>query len=215
MLYEIPEGPVRGPSADDRWEYANGGLTAVGTAFPAGVVLAAPGSRVHSSTFTGFVESIEPVHPTAAVTLTGTPVTYRRSSNGFGRRPTTAKLNRTSRWNWANWRSSPAVCSRTTTGAKPVSSRRNRQRWPHLYVLNADGSVREDDYVAVGGGAKLAYGALESAYSDERDSPQVTTAVTDALRSAVARDPGSIGMGYLAKISSEGVDISELELLGE
>lgn len=82
-------------------------------------------------------------------------------------------------------------------------------------MLNADGSVREDDYVAVGGGAKLAYGALESAYSDERDSPQVTTAVTDALRSAVARDPGSIGMGYLAKISSEGVDISELELLGE
>lgn len=178
--------------------------------------MAATGGRVHGSTVTEFDESIEPVHPTAAVTLTGnlgdvqafvkrlrTEADYRKAEQDEP-----MELDELGPFAGGLLRDDHQSETRLLLGGTDNDG-------AHLFVLNADGWIRVDDQAAVGGGAKLAYGALESAYSDDLDSTEAKTVATDALRSAVARDPRSIGMAYLAEISGERVDIRERESLGE
>ena len=59
---------------------------------------------------------------------------------------------------------------------------------PHLFVLDSLGSVLEDDYAAIGSGAPIAIGIIESAYTDKIDIKRCEELAVEAIRRAVARD---------------------------
>lgn len=194
----------------------NGAPTALGIAFRAGVVLAATGGRVRGSTVTGSDRSVEAIHPTAAVTLTGelgdVQEFVRRLRAEVDRREAEQdepmELDALATFAGGLLRDDARSEARFLLGGTDDDG-------SHLYVLDSDGGITEDDYAAVGSGAQVAYGVFESVSPDELDREEATTVATDALGSAVARDPSSVGTGYLAEISAEGVDVRELDSLGE
>lgn len=62
---------------------------------------------------------------------------------------------------------------------------------PHLFVLDPIGSVIEDRYASVGSGAEIATGVLEREFKDHMTIEEGKKIVTDAAKSAGARDAGS------------------------
>jgi len=59
---------------------------------------------------------------------------------------------------------------------------------PRLYALDALGSITEEDYAAIGSGAPMAYGYLESVYNEDMDVEQAEKAAIEAVRAALGRD---------------------------
>jgi len=62
---------------------------------------------------------------------------------------------------------------------------------PRLYVLDPLGSVLEEDYTAVGSGATIALGILESAYKQGITVEEAEKLAISAVRTAIGRDIGS------------------------
>ncbi|MEN3047935.1 MAG: proteasome subunit beta [Candidatus Caldarchaeales archaeon] len=62
---------------------------------------------------------------------------------------------------------------------------------PHVIVLDAMGSMIEDDYAVVGSGAEIAVGVLEGEYRPEMGSQEIYSLAIKALRASMARDSGS------------------------
>ena len=62
---------------------------------------------------------------------------------------------------------------------------------PGLYVLDPIGSVLEDKFSAVGTGAEIAMGVLESDYRDGLSVEEAKLVVMRAIKSAIARDISS------------------------
>ena len=62
---------------------------------------------------------------------------------------------------------------------------------PKLYVLDPLGSVIEDKFTAVGSGAEIAMGLLETDYKDGMAVEDARGLVRKAIKSASARDIGS------------------------
>jgi len=62
---------------------------------------------------------------------------------------------------------------------------------PKLYVLDPLGSVIEDKFTAVGSGAEIAMGLLETDYKDGMTVEDARGLVRKAIKSASARDIGS------------------------
>ena len=62
---------------------------------------------------------------------------------------------------------------------------------PGLYSLDPLGSVIEDNYVALGTGATIAVGVLESSYRDDMSTEEAKALALDALKSAIGRDAAS------------------------
>ncbi len=62
---------------------------------------------------------------------------------------------------------------------------------PELYVLDPIGSVLGDKFAAVGTGAEVAMGVLESEYKDGLSVAEAKPLILRAIRSAVARDISS------------------------
>jgi len=68
---------------------------------------------------------------------------------------------------------------------------------PHLFVLDALGSLIEDKYAALGTGAQVAIGIIENMYKDEITADEGEKIVVTAVKSAISRDA----------ISGDGVDV--------
>ncbi|RLF23926.1 MAG: proteasome endopeptidase complex, archaeal, beta subunit [Thermoprotei archaeon] len=68
---------------------------------------------------------------------------------------------------------------------------------PHLFILDPLGSLIEDKYAAVGSGAQIAIGVLESMYKDGMEAESGEKLAVEAVRRAISRDA----------ISGDGVDI--------
>jgi len=68
---------------------------------------------------------------------------------------------------------------------------------PHLFVLDALGSLIEDKYAALGTGAQVAIGIIESMYKDEITADEGEKIAVTAVKSAISRDA----------ISGDGVDV--------
>ncbi len=68
---------------------------------------------------------------------------------------------------------------------------------PHLFVLDPWGSVIEDRYAALGSGAKVAIGIIESEYKDSLSTEEGENLAIKAIKTAVGRDA----------ISGDGIDI--------
>jgi proteasome beta subunit len=62
---------------------------------------------------------------------------------------------------------------------------------PRLYVLDPLGSILEEDYTAVGSGATIAFGFLESNYSSNVTVEEAEKIALSAVRTAIGRDIGS------------------------
>jgi len=62
---------------------------------------------------------------------------------------------------------------------------------PSLYVMDPIGSVLEDKFAAVGTGAEVAMGVLESEYRDDLTVEEARPLILRAIRSALARDISS------------------------
>lgn len=68
---------------------------------------------------------------------------------------------------------------------------------PHLFVLDAWGSVIEDKYAALGSGAKIAIGIIESEYNENLTIEKGENIAIKAVKTAIGRDA----------ISGDGIDI--------
>ncbi len=62
---------------------------------------------------------------------------------------------------------------------------------PGLYSLDPLGSLMSDNYIALGTGAEIAMGVLESKYREGMSSEEAKNLVVEAFRSAVGRDAAS------------------------
>lgn len=62
---------------------------------------------------------------------------------------------------------------------------------PHLYVMDSLGSVIEDDYAAVGTGAPIAIGIIESKYRKNLSPEEAKELALNAIKAAISRDATS------------------------
>ena len=76
---------------------------------------------------------------------------------------------------------------------------------PQLFVLDPIGSLIQDDYAALGSGAKIAIGILEAEYSKEISVDKGRELIVKALKAAVERDV----------TSGDGIDLLILKTGGE
>ena len=68
---------------------------------------------------------------------------------------------------------------------------------PHLFVLDAIGSLIEDDYAALGSGATIAIGILEASYRKDMSVDEAKGLAIKAVRAAIERDA----------LSGDGIDV--------
>ncbi|RLF07726.1 MAG: proteasome endopeptidase complex, archaeal, beta subunit [Thermoprotei archaeon] len=77
---------------------------------------------------------------------------------------------------------------------------------PHLYVLDAIGSLIEDDYAALGSGSTIAIGILEANYKKDLSIDDAKSLAIKAVKAAIERDALSgDGIDMLA-ITKSGVE---------
>ena len=76
---------------------------------------------------------------------------------------------------------------------------------PQLFVLDPIGSLIQDDYAALGSGAKIAIGILEAEYNKEMSVDKGKELIVKALKAAVERDV----------TSGDGIDLLVLKTNGE
>ncbi|MCX8209281.1 MAG: archaeal proteasome endopeptidase complex subunit beta [Sulfolobales archaeon] len=69
---------------------------------------------------------------------------------------------------------------------------------PHLFVMDPLGSLVEDNYAAIGTGAPIAIGIIESVYREDLDVAEAERLVFNAVKAAISRDA----------VSGDGVDVA-------
>ncbi len=69
---------------------------------------------------------------------------------------------------------------------------------PHLFVLDYVGSLIEDDYAAIGTGASIAIGIIESEYKPDMSVEKAKDLAVKAIKAAASRDV----------VSGDGIDIA-------
>ncbi|MEM0453533.1 MAG: archaeal proteasome endopeptidase complex subunit beta [Sulfolobales archaeon] len=68
---------------------------------------------------------------------------------------------------------------------------------PHIFIMDPLGSLIEDDYAAVGTGAPVAIGVIESEYKKESSLEDAEKLAIKAIKAAISRDA----------VSGDGVDV--------
>jgi proteasome beta subunit len=62
------------------------------------------------------------------------------------------------------------------------------RRGPHVYILGPDGSISEEDFIAIGSGTLLAIGVLEDAWKPDLTKDKARDLAIAALKAAIGRD---------------------------
>jgi len=75
----------------------------------------------------------------------------------------------------------------------------------HIYVLDPLGSIIEDDYTAVGSGAEIAAGVLETWYRSGGSIDEISELAVKAVRAGASRDASSGNGIDILVIGSSGV----------
>ncbi|AAK40616.1 archaeal proteasome endopeptidase complex subunit beta [Saccharolobus solfataricus] len=78
------------------------------------------------------------------------------------------------------------------------------EKGPQLYVLDPIGSLIEDNYAAVGSGARIAIGVLESEYDPNMSLDVATQLITKAIKASIERDI----------TSGDGIDLAIIDKKG-
>lgn len=186
------------------------GTTTVGIVGAEDVVLATDrraslGGRFVANTD---AEKIERVHPTAAVTISG--------SVGAGQ--SFADQLRAQSSLYETRRGEPmSMQALSTTAANVVRGMRVvpllggvDATGGHLYTLDPRGGLMEDTYAASGSGMQLAYGFLEREFEADMEAEEAESAVVGAVETASERDTASGNGVTVARVSREDVAIEEV-----
>jgi proteasome beta subunit len=204
-------GPANGPgSRNDDDVVTSTGTTTVGVATDDGVVI---GTDMRASLGGRFVsnkdvQKVEPIHPTAAMTLVGSvggAQSFIRSLRSE------ASLYETRR---GEPMSIPALATMAGNYARggpfrainPILGGVDAEG-SHVYSIDPAGGVVADDYTVTGSGMQVAYGTLEQYYEEGLSLDETRSVVARAVQSATERDTGSGNGVFLAEITSEGVEI--------
>lgn len=83
---------------------------------------------------------------------------------------------------------------------------------PHVFVLDPVGSLIEDEYAALGTGAKMAISVLDSGYKKDISISDARKLAIAAIKAAFERDPVSGGGIDLALITEGGVKEEEIKV---
>ncbi|MCC6046904.1 MAG: archaeal proteasome endopeptidase complex subunit beta [Desulfurococcaceae archaeon] len=75
---------------------------------------------------------------------------------------------------------------------------------PHLFVMDPLGSLIEDNYAAIGTGAPIAIGIIESGYRENMGVEDAERLAVNAIRAAISRDA----------VSGDGVDVAVITRKG-
>ncbi|OYT60961.1 MAG: proteasome endopeptidase complex, archaeal, beta subunit [Desulfurococcales archaeon ex4484_217_1] len=75
----------------------------------------------------------------------------------------------------------------------------------HLFILDPLGSVIEDNYAAIGTGAPIAIGIIESAYKDKINVEEARKLAYNAIKAAIERDATSGDGIDIMTITEEGI----------
>ncbi|MEM2760809.1 MAG: proteasome subunit beta [Nitrososphaerales archaeon] len=73
----------------------------------------------------------------------------------------------------------------------------------HVCSADMSGAITEEDFASAGSGSPIAYGVLESGYSNEITMEQAKVLASRAVSAAIERDPGS----------GNGIDVLEIPVL--
>ena len=204
-------GPANGPgSRNDDDVVTSTGTTTVGVATDDGVVI---GTDMRASLGGRFVsnkdvQKVEPIHPTAAMTLVGSVGgaqlfirSLRSEASLYETRrgePMSIPALATMAGNYA--RGGPFRAINPILGGVDAEG-------SHVYSIDPAGGVVADDYTVTGSGMQVAYGTLEQYYEEGLSLDETRSVVARAVQSATERDTGSGNGVFLAEITSEGVEI--------
>lgn len=83
---------------------------------------------------------------------------------------------------------------------------------PHVFVLDPVGSLIEDEYAALGTGAKMAISVLDSGYRKDMSVSDARKLAIAAIKAAFERDPVSGGGIDLALVTEGGVKEEEVKV---
>ncbi|MFC7114130.1 archaeal proteasome endopeptidase complex subunit beta [Natronoarchaeum sp. GCM10025703] len=210
-----PMDPKLGPpngheSRNDDDVVTSTGTTTVGIATEDGVVI---GTDMRASLGGRFVsnkdvQKVEPIHPTAAMTLVGSvggAQSFIRSLRSE------AALYETRR---GESMSIPALATMAGNYARggpfrainPILGGVDAEG-SHVYSIDPAGGVVSDDYTVTGSGMQVAYGVLENDYEEGLSLEETRTLVARAVHSATERDTASGNGVFLADITGDGVEI--------
>jgi proteasome beta subunit len=81
----------------------------------------------------------------------------------------------------------------------------------HLIVMDPLGSLIEDNYAALGTGAKVAIGILDAAYRPDMTLPEAKKLAAQAIKAAIERDPVSGGGIDIAVVDKNGAREEEIK----
>jgi proteasome beta subunit len=82
----------------------------------------------------------------------------------------------------------------------------------HLIVMDPLGSLIEDNYAALGTGAKVAIGILDAAYRPDMTLQEAKKLAVQAIKAAIERDPVSGGGIDVAVLDKNGATQEEIKL---
>ncbi len=83
---------------------------------------------------------------------------------------------------------------------------------PAIYTLDPIGSILPDDYAAVGSGAEMAIGVIESSYKQGMNENEARDLAIRAIKAAVARDAASGDGADILAITSNGCKEESIRL---
>ncbi len=83
---------------------------------------------------------------------------------------------------------------------------------PHIFVMDPLGSIIEEKYAAVGTGAPIAIGVIESEYRDDMEIADMERLAISSLKEAISRDALSGDGIEVLTISSAGAQFKEVKL---
>lgn len=192
------------------------GTTTVGVAAADGVAMATDrraslGGRVVTNKS---VRKVEQVHPTAALTFSGTvggAQLFLRQLRAevdlyAARRGEPPSVDALSTLAGDLLRGLPVT---PLLGGVDPSPGGGGGDAPRLFQLDGGGGVMEDRYAAAGSGMQVAYGVLERQYGSDLSLDEAAGIAADAVAAASERDTASGNGVVVAEVTGEGVDVRE------
>lgn len=193
------------------------GTTVVGVTVGDAVVLAADRRASLGGRFVASkrVRKVDPIHPTAAVALSG----------AVGHIGSFVRTTRTEANLYEDRRGEPmSMTALSTLAGNLLTSQPLRvtpllggvdEEGTHLFGIDQGGGVLEDEYAAGGSGTQLAYGVLERSYDPDATVEEARAVAAEAIETASERDTASGNGLTVATVTDEGVDIEAFGDPGE
>ncbi|WP_323190159.1 proteasome subunit beta [Halostella sp. PRR32] len=194
-----------GPDAGENNQIAKTGTTTVGLTATDGVVLAADRRASLGGRFVANkdVSKIEQVHPTAAMTISGS---VGDAQAVLRQLRAEASLYETRRGRPLSMDALARVTGDTLRG-RPVTPVLGGvdDDGAHVYDLDGGGGVMEDAYASTGSGMQLAYGVLERQYDPDASVSEAVAVAANAVAAASERDTASGNGVLVARVTADGV----------